>query len=145
MFQGSAGPKSLRISRSLARAVFSVNSFALFMWWREFEAYSLSLKLTQRSVIKQVNTCIVLYGIIGTVYPRVVPLLLWGLYSTDYWWVLIAEIIKSWPTENRAQVTSHSDMTPPMMVILILYYFITNYFILYYVKKYIYIYIYIYI
>ena len=60
--------------------------------------------------------------IIDTVDPQVVPLLRSELYSTYYWWVLIAEIIKSWPTENRAQVTSHSDMTPPRMVILILYY-----------------------
>ena len=40
IFWGSAGPQPLRISRSLALTEFPVKSFALFMWWKVFEAYS---------------------------------------------------------------------------------------------------------
>ena len=46
IFRGSAGPQPLRISRSLAMAEFSVKSFALFMWWRVFEACSQICYLT---------------------------------------------------------------------------------------------------
>ena len=38
MLRGTASPQPLRISWSLAMAEFSVKSFALFMWWRVFEA-----------------------------------------------------------------------------------------------------------
>ena len=38
--RGTAALQTLRISRSLAMAEFSVKSFALFMWWRVYEACS---------------------------------------------------------------------------------------------------------
>ena len=37
---GAAGPQPLRISRSLAMTEFSMESLALFMWWRMYEASS---------------------------------------------------------------------------------------------------------
>ena len=44
--RGTADPQPLRISRSLAKAEFSVKSFALFLWWRVYEACSQICSLT---------------------------------------------------------------------------------------------------
>ena len=48
--RGTAYPQPLRISRSLAMAEFSVKSFALFMWWRVYEACSQICSLTDVEV-----------------------------------------------------------------------------------------------
>ena len=49
--RGTADPQPLRISWSLAMAEFSVKSFALFMWWRVYEACSQICSLTDKIFI----------------------------------------------------------------------------------------------
>ena len=54
IFRGSAGPQPLKVSLSLVMTEFSLKNFALFMWWRVFEAYSQICYLTDTTYLMSV-------------------------------------------------------------------------------------------
>ena len=78
IFWGSAGPKPLRISRSLSMAEFSVKSFALFTWWRVFEACSQICYYTDPRLFGQQSQITIFCPVLMLTRQQVlVPMLVW--------------------------------------------------------------------